>query len=76
MNCHICNTDNTKQGCKHYSLLNTTTKHTELINILRNVSKEPYFKDKSVLIPEGCQYIKEGEYLIKDLLHFIADMME
>ena len=54
------------------------TKLNDLVQTLRQVSKEPYFKDKTVLIPNGFIHegLLPGDYLIKDLLHIIADMIE
>lgn len=54
------------------------TKLKDLVHTLRQVSKEPYFKDKTVLIPDGFIHegLLPGDYLIKDLLHIIADMIE
>lgn len=58
--------------------VNDSEKMEELVNLLRIKSKDPFFMDKTVLIPDNSenQGFVEGNHNLSNLLHFLADMLE
>jgi hypothetical protein len=48
----------------------------KLVEMLRKVTDNTKLDNETVLIPEDCPFLKEGEYDIQTLLYFIADMIE
>jgi hypothetical protein len=50
----------------------------QLIADMRAISQNKDFDDEFLVIPEGCDKygMIEGNYNVKTLLHFLADMLE
>ena len=59
-----------------YTEFEQINERNKLVKELRKVYNNKLLEKQTVVIPEGCEYMKEGTYDIQSLLHFIADMIE
>lgn len=74
----IINIGQSEKKAEESEIFTSQEKREMLVDVLRCASMDDKIIGQKVIIPDSCEKygFVEGNYMISDMIHFLADMLE